>query len=108
MSVNTANQAERSYIPCVPVKSGRESACSHSHECTCRVVGLPTFTETSLHSHRVDCREVFLTPLQVTDPGEIVTMVTASGRSYARQINTEDTAVQEANTDTPAQLVLGN
>ena len=60
------------------------------------------------HSHRVDCREVFLTPLQVTDPGEIVTMVTASGRSYARQINTEDTAVQEANPATPGQLVLGN
>ena len=60
------------------------------------------------HSHRVESREVLLAPLQATDPGESITMVTASGRSYARQINTEDTAVQEINPDIPGQLVLGN
>ena len=82
-----------------------QSAGSHSQMNT--LAGLLS-SQLSSHSHRVDCREVFLTPLQVTDPGEIVTMVTASGRSYARQINLEDNAVQETNTDIPGQLVLGN
>ena len=58
--------------------------------------------------HRVQVRECLLTPLQATDPGGTITMVTASGRSYARQINTEDTAVQETNPDIRGQLVLGN
>ena len=58
-----------------------------------------------MHSHRV---ELFLTPLQATDPGGTITMVTTSGRSFTRQINTEDTPVQETNPATPGQLVLGN
>ena len=48
------------------------------------------------------------TPLPATDPGGIITMVTASGRSFTQQINTEDTAVQETNPATLGQLVLGN
>ena len=36
-------------------------------------------------------------PLPATDPGGIITMVTASGRSFTQQINTEDTAVQKTN-----------
>ena len=35
-------------------------------------------------------------------------MVTASGRSFTQQINTEDNAVQETNPATPGQLVLAN
>ena len=49
-----------------------------------------------------------LTSLPATDPGGTITMVTASGRSFTRQIRTEDTAVQETNPATPGQLVLGN
>ena len=62
----------------------------------------------TLHIHRVQHRECLLTPLQATDPGGIITMVTASGRSFTQQINTEDTAVQETNPATLGQLVLGN
>ena len=65
-------------------------------------------SQLSSHSHRVDCREVFLTPLQATDAGGTITMVTTSGRSFTRHINTEDTPVQETNPATPGQLVLGN
>ena len=57
--------------------------------------------------HRLQLREN-LTPLQATDPGGTITMVTASGRSFTRQIKTEDTAVQETIPATPGQLVLGN
>ena len=49
----------------------------------------------------------YLTPLQATDPGGTITMVTASGRSFTQQIKTEDTAVQETNPATPGQLVFG-
>ena len=35
-------------------------------------------------------------------------MVTASGRSFTQQIETEDTPVQETNPATPGELVLGN
>ena len=56
--------------------------------------------------YRLQHRE-YLTPLQATDPGGIITMVTASGRSFTRQIKTEDTEVQETNPATPGQLVLG-
>ena len=45
-------------------------------------------------------------PLQATDPGGTITVVTASGRSFTQQINTEDTAVQETNPATPGQLVF--
>ena len=62
----------------------------------------------TLHIHRVQLRECLLTPLQATDPGGIVTMVTESGRSFTRQIKTEDTAVQETNPATPGRLVFGN
>ena len=34
-------------------------------------------------------------------------MVTASGRSFTRQIKTEDIAVQETNPATPGELVVG-
>ena len=61
-----------------------------------------------MHFHRVQHREHLLTPLPATDPGEAITMVTASGRSFIQQINTEDTAVQETNPATPGQLVLAN
>ena len=62
----------------------------------------------TLHIHRVQHRECLLTPLQATDPGGTITMVTESGRSFNRQIKTEDTAVQETNQATPGQLVFGN
>ena len=58
-------------------------------------------------SHRVQQREHLLTPLQATDPGGTITMVTGSGRSFIRQINTEDTPVQETNSATSGELVLG-
>ena len=62
-----------------------------------------------VNSHcRVQHREVVFTPLQATDLGGTITMVTASGRSFTRQIKTEDTAVQETNPATPGELVLGN
>ena len=57
---------------------------------------------------RVEHREVLLTPLQATDPGGTITMVTRSGRSFTQQIKTEDTALQETNPATPGELVLGN
>ena len=72
-----------------------------------KIVELPTFNS-HMHSHRVQHREVLLAPLQATDPGGTITMVTGSGRSFTRQIKTEDTAVQETNHATPGQLVLGN
>ena len=34
-------------------------------------------------------------------------MVTARGKSFTRQIKTEDTAVQETSPATPGQLVVG-
>ena len=58
-------------------------------------------------AYRLQHRE-YLTPLQATDPGGTITMVTASGRSFTQQIKTEDTAVQETNQITPGQLVFGN
>ena len=61
-----------------------------------------------MHFHRVQHREHLLTPLPATDPGGTITMVTASGRSFIQQINTEDTAVQETNPATLGQLVLAN
>ena len=56
-------------------------------------------------SYRVPYRK-HLTPLQASDPGGTITMVTASGRSFTQQINTENTAVQETNPATPGQLVF--
>ena len=61
-----------------------------------------------MYFHRVQHREHLLTPLPATDQGGTITMVTASGRSFTQQINTEDTAVQETNQATPGQLVLAN
>jgi len=61
-----------------------------------------------MYFHRVQHREHLLTPLPATDPGGTITMVTASGRSFTQQINTEDTPVQETNPATPGQLVLAN
>ena len=71
---------------------------------TGHIVGLYTNT---LHIHRVQLREHQFTPLKATDPGGTITMVTGSGRSFTRQIKTEDTAVQETNPATPGQLVFG-
>ena len=56
--------------------------------------------------HRVQHRE-HLPPVQATDPGGTITMVTASGRSFTIAIKTDDTAVQETNPATPGELVLG-
>ena len=61
-----------------------------------------------MHIHNAPPREVLLTSLQATDPGGTITMVTASGRSFTRQIKTEDTAVQETNPATQGELVFGN
>ena len=55
-------------------------------------------------SYRVQHRK-HLMPLQATDPGGTITIVTTSGRSFTQQINTEDTAVQETNPATLGQLV---
>ena len=63
---------------------------------------LPNF----LHINNAPHREYLLTPLQATDTGGTITMVTASGRSFTPQI--EDTAVQETNPAIPGQLVPGN
>ena len=60
-----------------------------------------------MHFHRAQHREHVLTPLQATDSEGTITMVTASGRSFTRQIKTEDTAVQETNPATPGELVVG-
>ena len=60
----------------------------------------------SLHFCRGQHREHVLTPLQATDQGGTITMVTASGRSFTQQIKTEDTAVQETNPATLGQLVV--
>ena len=57
-----------------------------------------------IHFHRV--QDHLLTPLQATDPGGTITMVTGSGRSFNQQIKTEDTAVQETNPATLGQLVF--
>ena len=74
--------------------------CRHSYL-------LPFLTEFIIHFHRVQHRK-HLTPLQATDPGGTITMVTASGKSFTQQIKPEDTAVQETNPATPGQLVLAN
>ena len=71
----------------------------------CSLLNFPTSFD---FVHRVQHREVLLTPLQATEPGGNITMVTGSGRSFTQQIKTEDTAVQETNPATPGQLVLGN
>ena len=60
-----------------------------------------------MHFHRVQHREHLLTPLPATDSGGTITMVTASGRSFIQQINTEDTPVQETNPATPGQIAFG-
>ena len=59
-----------------------------------------------MHFHRAQHRE-HLAPLQATDTRGTITMVTESGRSFTRQIKTEDTAVQETNPAIPGQLVVG-
>ena len=58
--------------------------------------------------HRVEHSEVLSTPLQETDPGETITMVTPSGREFIRQIKTnkEDTCVQETNPASTGQIVF--
>ena len=77
----------------------------------CNMIMKPKIIELLTHQvfsfHRLQLREN-LTPLQATDPGGTITMVTTSGRSFTRQIKTEDTAVQETNPATLGQLVLGN
>ena len=81
-----------------------------THKC-CYIIAkdcwAPNF-QLPLRSHRVQHREVLLTPMQATDPEGTITMVTASGRNFTRQINTEDTPLQGTNPATPGQLVLGN
>ena len=59
------------------------------------------------HFHMAQHREQLLIPLQATDPEGTITMVTVNGRSFTRQINTEDTAVQETNPAIPGQIVVG-
>ena len=77
----------------------------------CNMIMQPKIIELLTHQvfnfHRLQLRE-YLTPLQATDPGGTITMVTTSGRSFTRQIRTDNTAVQETNQATPGQLVLGN
>ena len=70
------------------------------------VVTLSFPTSFNMHICNVQHREVLLTPLQATDPGGTITMVTGSGRSFTRQIKTEDTPVQETNPATPGELVF--
>ena len=59
------------------------------------------------HFGRGQHREQLHVPLQATDPEGTITMVTVNGRSFIRQIKTEDTAVQETNRATPGQIVFG-
>ena len=66
------------------------------------------FYTNTLHIHRVQLKEHCFTPLQATDPGGTISMVTGSGRSFTQQIKTEDTTVQETNPATSGELVLGN
>ena len=81
-----------------------------THKC-CYIIAkdcwAPNF-QLPLHSLRVESRKVLLTPLQGTDPGGTITMVTASGRSFNRNITTDDTAIQETSPATSRELVLGN
>ena len=58
--------------------------------------------------HRVEHSEVLSTPLQETDPGGTITMVTPSGRELIRQTKTnkEDTCVQETNPASTGQIVF--
>ena len=57
--------------------------------------------------HRVQHREHLLFPIQATDPGGTITMVTTSGRSFTIPIKTVNTAIQETNPAIPGQLVVG-
>ena len=68
--------------------------------CSCGASQLPHIRNAPYREH--------LAPVQATDPEDTITMVTGSGRSFTRQIKTEDTAVQETNPATPGELVLGN
>ena len=104
--VNTVNQGVRLKKCGHTTNSTFKVHVATVNEYTCRVAA-PNFL-IPLHSHRVDCREVLLTPLQATDQGETITMVTASGRNFTQQIHSEDIALQEMNPATPGQLVLGN
>ena len=58
--------------------------------------------------HRVQHRKHLLNPIQATDPGGIITMVTVNGRSFTILIKTVNTAIQETNPRaTPGQIVFG-
>ena len=57
--------------------------------------------------YRAQHREHLLTPLQETDPGGTITMVTVNGRSFTQQIKTVNTAIQETNQATSGQIVFG-
>ena len=62
-----------------------------------------------VHFHRVQDKEVLLTPVQATDQEETITIVTPSGSVFTRQIKTDgDTAVQETNPATQGQMVFKN
>ena len=97
-----------SVLPSVQCSHTTNNTCSHAQPCIQFQGCWGSNFLMPLHSHRVESREVLLTPLQATDQGGTITMVTASGRSFTRQIDTEDIALQETNPATPGQLVLGN
>ena len=61
-----------------------------------------------VHFHRA--QDKLLTPLQASDPGGTITMVTPSGKSFTQQMKTdkEGTAVQETNPATRGQIVFMN
>ena len=82
------------------------SAWYELHSNVTTLIAPPPLTNSNF-PYRIPYKE-HPTPLQATDPGGTITMVTASGRSFTQQINTEDTAVQETNSATPGQLVLAN
>ena len=69
-----------------------------------------TFPILGLHFHRAQDKEVLLTPLQASDPGGTITIVTPNGKSFTQQMKTdkEGTAVQETNPATPGQIVFMN
>ena len=71
------------------------------------IIALVCIVDSHIDTLHVQHRECLLTPLQATDPGGIIAMVTANGRSFTRQIKTEDIAVQETNPAIPGELVLG-
>ena len=85
------------YAPMLPHCYYVQNYASICHQGPTQVLPPLSFPPHQLQlSYRVP-HSKHLTPLPATDPGGTITMVTASGRSFTRQIRTEDTAVQETN-----------